>query len=91
MENYAGYMAYTDHQVGRLIDSLQASGELDNTLVMYVVGDNGAIPRAAWKGLSANSRACLASNSDWKAPSSGSTRSADQPASRTFRSAGPGQ
>ena len=42
MENYAAYMAYTDAEVGRLIDSLAASGELDNTLVMYVVGDNGA-------------------------------------------------
>ena len=50
MENYAAYMAYTDHQVGRLIDSLQASGELDNTLVMYVVGDNGASAEGGLEG-----------------------------------------
>ena len=41
MENYAAFMAHTDFQVGRLIDSLEKSGELENTLVMYLVGDNG--------------------------------------------------
>jgi arylsulfatase A-like enzyme len=50
MENYAGYMGYTDEQVGRLLDSLQASGELDNTLVMYVVGDNGASAEGGLQG-----------------------------------------
>ncbi|MSR57238.1 MAG: arylsulfatase [Planctomycetaceae bacterium] len=50
MENYAAYMAYTDHEIGRLIDSLQASGELDNTLVMYVVGDNGASAEGGLEG-----------------------------------------
>jgi arylsulfatase len=50
MENYAGYMDYTDHEVGRLIDSLAASGELDNTLVMYVVGDNGASAEGGLEG-----------------------------------------
>ena len=50
MENYAAYMDYTDHHVGRLIDSLQASGELDNTLVMYVVGDNGASAEGGLEG-----------------------------------------
>jgi arylsulfatase A-like enzyme len=50
MENYAAYMAYTDAEVGRLIDSLAASGELDNTLVMYVVGDNGASAEGGLEG-----------------------------------------
>jgi arylsulfatase len=50
MENYAGYMAYTDEQVGRLLDSLAASGELDDTLVMYVVGDNGASAEGGLQG-----------------------------------------
>jgi arylsulfatase A-like enzyme len=50
MENYAAYMDYTDHQVGRLVDSLQASGELDNTLLMYVVGDNGASAEGGLEG-----------------------------------------
>ncbi len=50
MENYAGYMAFTDHEVGRLIESLRESGELDNTLVMYVVGDNGASAEGGLEG-----------------------------------------
>ncbi len=49
MENYAAYMDYTDFEVGRLIDSLAVSGELDDTLVMYIVGDNGAAPRGGSK------------------------------------------
>ena len=50
MENYAEFMAHTDHEVGRLIDSLDKSGELDNTLTMYVVGDNGASAEGGLEG-----------------------------------------
>jgi arylsulfatase A-like enzyme len=50
MENYAGYMEYTDAEVGRYIESLAASGELENTLVMYVVGDNGASAEGGLEG-----------------------------------------
>jgi arylsulfatase len=50
MENYAAFMAHTDHEVGRLIDSLKASGELDNTLVFYIVGDNGASGEGGLEG-----------------------------------------
>jgi len=50
MENYAGYMDYTDHEVGRYVESLRASGELDNTLVLYVVGDNGASAEGGLEG-----------------------------------------
>ena len=42
MEIYAGFLAHTDAQVGRVLDALRATGEYDNTLVIYVVGDNGA-------------------------------------------------
>ena len=50
MENYAGYMAHTDYHVGRLIDSLEASGELDNTLIFYIIGDNGASAEGGLEG-----------------------------------------
>jgi arylsulfatase len=50
VENYAGYMAHTDHHVGRLIDSLAQSGELDDTLILYIVGDNGASPEGGLEG-----------------------------------------
>jgi arylsulfatase len=50
MENYAGYMEYTDAEVGRLVESLRQSGELENTLVLYVVGDNGASAEGGLEG-----------------------------------------
>lgn len=40
-EVFAGYVSYTDHEIGRLLDFLEDSGDLDNTIVV-VVGDNGA-------------------------------------------------
>ncbi|BBX49135.1 arylsulfatase AtsD [Mycolicibacterium poriferae] len=42
MEVYAGFLEYTDHHVGRLVESLQQLGVLDDTLIYYIVGDNGA-------------------------------------------------
>lgn len=42
MELYAGFMEQTDHHIGRVIDELEAQGELDNTLIFYIIGDNGA-------------------------------------------------
>jgi arylsulfatase len=42
MEVYAGFLEHTDHHVGRLIDALEDIGVLDDTLVFYIVGDNGA-------------------------------------------------
>jgi arylsulfatase len=42
MEVFAGFSENTDWNVGRLIDEIEAMGELDNTLIIYVWGDNGA-------------------------------------------------
>lgn len=42
MEVYAGFLEHTDTHLGRLVDELEATGELDNTLLCYVVGDNGS-------------------------------------------------
>lgn len=41
MEVYAGFLAYTDHQVGRVIRAAQALPGGDNTLIFYIAGDNG--------------------------------------------------
>jgi len=41
MEVYAGFVSFTDHHFGRIIDTLESIGELDNTLIM-VISDNGA-------------------------------------------------
>lgn len=42
MEVYAGFLEHTDHHIGRLVDALESLGALDNTLVFYIIGDNGA-------------------------------------------------
>jgi arylsulfatase A-like enzyme len=42
METFAGFAEHTDHEVGRLVDALEEMGEMDNTLFIYIVGDNGA-------------------------------------------------
>lgn len=42
MEVFAGFLAHTDHEIGRLIGAIDQLGELDNTLIIYIVGDNGA-------------------------------------------------
>ena len=42
MEVYAGFLEHTDVQVGKLIDELEARGIRDNTLVFYILSDNGA-------------------------------------------------
>lgn len=42
MEVYAAFAEHTDAQVGRLIDQIEALGELDDTIVYYLLGDNGA-------------------------------------------------
>ena len=50
MEVYAGFLEHTDHHVGRLIDALEDLGALDDTLVYYIVGDNGASAEGSVQG-----------------------------------------
>jgi arylsulfatase A-like enzyme len=40
-EVYAAYAAYTDHEIGRVIQAVEDMGKLDNTLIIYISGDNG--------------------------------------------------
>ena len=42
MEVYAGFLEHTDFHVGRLVDAIETIGALENTLVYYIIGDNGA-------------------------------------------------
>jgi arylsulfatase len=42
MEVYAGFLEHTDHQVGRLVETLRDLEVLDDTLIYYIIGDNGA-------------------------------------------------
>ena len=51
MEIYAGYLTYTDFEVGRLINYLKESHQLDNTLVFVIIGDNGASKEGTFHGV----------------------------------------
>lgn len=50
MEVYAGFLAYADHHVGRLLDAIEELGALDNTLVYVIIGDNGASAEGSMHG-----------------------------------------
>jgi arylsulfatase A-like enzyme len=51
MEVFAGFGKYADHEIGRLIEAIRNMGQLDNTLVFYIVGDNGASAEGGMNGL----------------------------------------
>ncbi len=51
MEVYAAALSYADNQMGRILDTIEAQGELDNTLVIYIQGDNGASGEGGMQGL----------------------------------------
>jgi arylsulfatase A-like enzyme len=49
-EVYAAYAAYTDHEIGRVIQAVQDMGKLDNTLIIYISGDNGTSAEGTLEG-----------------------------------------
>jgi arylsulfatase A-like enzyme len=49
-EVFAGYAAYTDNEIGRVIQEVENMGKLDNTLVIYICGDNGTSPEGTLYG-----------------------------------------
>ena len=51
MEVFAGFGEYADTEIGRLIQAIEATGQLDNTLIFYIVGDNGASAEGGMSGL----------------------------------------
>ena len=50
METFAAFTEHTDHEVGRLVDAIDKIGELDNTLFIYIMGDNGSSAEGALVG-----------------------------------------
>ena len=50
MEVYAGALSHADYQIGRLLDAVQESGQLENTLVIFLMGDNGASAEGTLQG-----------------------------------------
>jgi arylsulfatase A-like enzyme len=51
MEVFAGFGEYTDVEIGRLIEAIEGTGQMDNTLVFYIVGDNGTSAEGTMNGL----------------------------------------
>jgi arylsulfatase A-like enzyme len=49
-EVFAAYAAYTDHEIGRVIQAVEDMGKLDNTLIIYISGDNGTSPEGTLSG-----------------------------------------
>jgi arylsulfatase A-like enzyme len=49
-EVYAGYTAYTDYEIGRVIQEVENVGKLDNTLIIFISGDNGTSPEGTLSG-----------------------------------------
>jgi len=50
-EVFAGFMEQTDHEVGRLVQALEEIGEMDNTLFIYIAGDNGTSAEGGFVGM----------------------------------------
>ena len=50
METFAGFTSHTDNEVGRMVDAIEEIGELDNTLFVYIMGDNGSSGEGGLEG-----------------------------------------
>jgi arylsulfatase A-like enzyme len=50
MEVYAGALSHADYHIGRLLDAVEQSGQMDNTLVIFLMGDNGASAEGTLQG-----------------------------------------
>ncbi len=50
-EVFAGFMEMTDYEIGRLMDAIEEIGELDNTLVIFIAGDNGTSAEGGFVGM----------------------------------------
>ena len=79
METFAGFAEHTDHEIGRLVETLEEIGELDNTLFIFIAGDNGASAEGgpegtynemmALNGIVGNASQMMDHIDDWGSPS----------------------
>ncbi len=62
VEVFAAYVAYNDHEIGRVIQAFDDLGKLDNTLIIYINGDNGTSaeggPEGTFSEVAASSMMC---------------------------------
>ena len=50
-EVFGGFLEQTDYEIGRLVDAIEEIGELDNTLIIYIAGDNGTSAEGGFVGM----------------------------------------
>jgi len=50
-EVFAAYLDYTDHEIGRMLDAVRGAGQMDNTLVFFIAGDNGTSGEGGENGM----------------------------------------
>ncbi len=82
METFAGFTSHTDNEVGRMVEAIEEIGELDNTLFVYIMGDNGSSGEGGLEGTynelvhlngifdEETIESMLASADDWGGPNS---------------------
>lgn len=51
MEVYAGFAEHTDYEIGRLVAAIEEMGELDNTMIVFIAGDNGSSAEGQMNGM----------------------------------------
>jgi len=51
VEVFAAFLDYTDHHIGQVVDAIAETGELDNTLIFYIAGDNGTSGEGGFNGM----------------------------------------
>jgi arylsulfatase A-like enzyme len=88
METYAGFAEHTDFHTGRLIDALEEIGVLDDTIVIYIAGDNGASGEGGLDGTFNELKALNGIPKRWMRSCRISMRSGRRRHSTTIRSAG---
>ncbi len=90
MENFAGFFAFTDHEIGRLLDAVKDLPDAENTMVIYIVGDNGASSEGGMDGTLNEIKALNGIPTTSTRSSRTSRCSAGRNPNRIIRSAGPG-
>jgi arylsulfatase len=51
VEVFAAYLDYTDHEIGRMLDAVRGTGQMDNTLIFFIAGDNGTSGEGGENGM----------------------------------------
>ena len=91
MNVYAAYLAYTDHEIGRVIQAVEDLGERNNTLIIYIGGDNGESAEGWSTGRRTSSPPSTASPCRSRTSFCGTSSGARNAPSRTFQPAGRGR